>query len=577
MACVLIVEDEEVLRITFGEFLREEGHEVCFASSFDEAIDLIGEFSPHAVLTDILLGGKTGVDVLRYARERDPICPVILITGEPSVETAADAVRLGAFDYLSKPVTANSLKRVIRLALEQRRLVEERNAYQRQMDEYRCELDAIFNGVAAGVLMVGRNLRIKRFNEKAGRLFKAGTPVAIDAQISEVFAGDLEPIRRMVEECMESHAPVRDLRLEIGRTQAKRKTLMLTAAPLALNGDTDGGAVVLARDITRLTRLEERLEDGRAYRNIIGKSTRIREVFTLIEDLRETDSTVLIGGESGTGKELVAEAIHKASLRSEGPSVKINCAALPEEILESELFGHVKGAFTGAIRDRVGRFEAADGGTILLDEIGDVSPRLQLRLLRVLQEGEFERVGDSRSIKTDARVIASTNQDLKARIVSGEFREDLYYRLNVVRIDMPPLRERRDDIPLLVDHFCHHYNSVMHKEVVGFSPEAMEELVAYSWPGNVRELENVIERALVVCREPQIQVQHLPSEVSSKRTTTFVGNVHSGKEGDWKDLILQTLSETDWNVAKSARKLGVARNTLYQRMRSLGVSRPGVE
>jgi transcriptional regulator with GAF, ATPase, and Fis domain len=341
------------------------------------------------------------------------------------------------------------------------------------------------------------------------------------------------------------------------------------------------------RDVTRLTRLEEQLEDSHTYRNIIGKSARMREIFQLISDLAETDSTVLVIGESGTGKELVAAALHNASTRADGPFLRVNCAALSEDILESELFGHVKGAFTGAVRDRIGRFEAAHGGTILLDEIGDVSPRLQLRLLRVLQEREFERVGDTTPIRTDVRVIASTNQNLEQLIATGEFRQDLYYRLNVVRMEVPPLRQRREDIPLLVDYFCGRFNRSLKKEITGVAPETMEILMRYPWPGNVRELENCIERAFIVCHDAVILPRHIPPEVAQHDTHKHpVAATPAGipEPGDGRgargsalldrDRIVETLLQTDWNVAKSARLLGVARNTLYQRMRSLDIQRP---
>jgi DNA-binding NtrC family response regulator len=297
----------------------------------------------------------------------------------------------------------------------------------------------------------------------------------------------------------------------------------------------------------------------------------MQDIFALIRDLSETDSTALIIGESGTGKELVAAALHYGSPRAKGPFIRVNCAALSENILESELFGHVKGAFTGAVKDRIGRFEAANGGTILLDEIGDVSPRLQLRLLRVLQERTFERVGDSTAIKTDVRVIASTNQDLEQRIRGGEFRQDLYYRLNVVRINIPALRERRDDIPLLVDHFRRQFNRKLKREIAGVSPDAMAVIMQHRWPGNVRELENCIERAFIVCHELQLQVRHLPPEVREP-SENFLNMTVTGGD-DERGRIEKVLDQTDWNIAKSARLLGIARNTLYQKMKAWGITR----
>jgi len=338
------------------------------------------------------------------------------------------------------------------------------------------------------------------------------------------------------------------------------------------------GAVMMIRDVTRLTRLEKQIAETQQYRDIIGKSRKMQEIFILVRELAETDSTALIYGESGTGKELVAAALHHESHRAKGPFVKVNCAALSENILESELFGHVKGAFTGAVKDRAGRFEAADGGTILLDEIGDVSPRLQLRLLRVLQEREFERVGDSLPIRTNVRVIASTNQDLDRKIQLGEFRQDLYYRLNVVRIEIPPLRGRREDIPLLVDHFCRRFNRALKREITGCAPETMEVFMRYAWPGNVRELENCLERAFIVCHDSLILPRHLPQELQSfgvgrAFSADGSGNGDGAKTSD-RDRIISVLQQTDWNVAKAARILRMARNTLYQKMNALQIQRP---
>jgi transcriptional regulator with PAS, ATPase and Fis domain len=353
---------------------------------------------------------------------------------------------------------------------------------------------------------------------------------------------------------------------------------MMSSTPLVNHTGKFMGALMVLRDMTRLVRLEQQVEARQQYRDMIGHSPKMQDIFRLIQDLAETDATVLVYGESGTGKELVASALHHASPRSKGPFLKVNCAALSENILESELFGHVKGAFTGAVKDRIGRFEAADGGTILLDEIGDVSPRLQLRLLRVLQEREFERVGSSKSIKTNVRVIASTNRDLEDSIRRGEFRQDLYYRLNVVRIDIPPLRERLQDIPLLVDYCIRKFNRVNRREVAAVAPEVMDLFMQYQWPGNVRELENCMERAVIVCHDTTIQRQHLPRELFDLDPGAASGFAFAagGKGGqvDERDRIIKILKQTDWNVAKSARLLGMARNTLYNKLKSLDIARP---
>lgn len=578
MVRVLIVEDEGVLRLTFKQFLRAEGFEVATAENFDQAVAQLEAHPFDVVVTDILLEGKTGVDLLRTIKERGWPCTVIVMTGEPNVETAAEAVRLGAFDYLAKPVTGRDLVRVVRLALDRRKIEEERNRYADRVDEYRRHLEAVFNSVNEGVITVDAEGRVIEVNEACRRILGVSMREMAGRPIAEALPPGMTAVHGAIERCLAARKPVTDLRIEMWAPGIGEKVVVASATPLAREGDALAGAVLVLRDVTRLTLLEKELEDQQSPRNIVGKSRALRDVFALVRNVAATDSTVLICGESGTGKELVAEAIHQESVRHDGPLIKVNCAALSEELLESELFGHVKGAFTTAVTDRVGRFEAADGGTILLDEIGDISQRLQLRLLRVLQAREFERVGDSFPMRTDVRVIASTNQDLPGKISAGAFREDLYFRLNVLRIDVPPLRERREDIPLLVDHFCRRFNAVFKKEITGIAPETMELFMAYPWWGNVRELENCIERAFIVCHDTLILPRHLPREVLEQRPASRPaaaenrGSFVRAREIS-ADHLLAVLNQTDWNIAKCARLLGVARNTIYQKIRLFALSR----
>lgn len=578
MARILLVEDEAVLRLTFGEFLTQEGHEVLPAADYNQALSHLSNGNVDLVITDIILAGKTGVDLLRSVRERGLKCQVIMITGEPNVETAAEAVRLGAFDYLPKPVTRTALQRVTRLALEQKALADERDHYAKQMDIFRSDLEAIFNSVNEGIITVDAHMSVRQVNPAAAGIL--GLPsCALSGKPFASIRDGFDSAREALEETLRSRNPVVDRRIELRRNRDDIRILLVSTMPLISSEAGEfKGAVMMIRDMTRLTRLEQQVEDSQQYRDMIGKSQRMQEIFNLIRELAETDSTVLICGESGTGKELVAAALHHASPRASGPFLKVNCAALSEDILESELFGHVRGAFTGAIKDRIGRFEAADGGTILLDEIGDISPRLQLRLLRVLQEREFERVGSSTPVRTNVRVIASTNQDLEEKIRKGEFRQDLYYRLNVVRLHLPPLRERRQDIPLLVEHFLRRHNKVFKREVAGAAPETMEILMTYPWPGNVRELENCLERAFIVCHDSHILPKHLPPELH-RHAVQPVGSgdtawrTEAGGLSE-REQIIALLKQTDWNMAKTARHLGIARNTLYQKLKSYQISRP---
>jgi DNA-binding NtrC family response regulator len=316
--------------------------------------------------------------------------------------------------------------------------------------------------------------------------------------------------------------------------------------------------------------LTQALEKRYSFGNILGKNRRIQEIFELISDISNTDSTVLIQGESGTGKELIAKAIHFNSHRKNRPFVVANCSAYSQNLLESELFGHEKGSFTGAIRRKVGRFEMANGGTIFLDEIGEVSPPTQILLLRVLQDHRFERVGGEETLEVDVRVIAATNKILMEEIRKGTFREDLYYRLNVIPIFIPPLRERKDDIPLLASYFLQKFNRERGKEVTGFSPEVMEIFLRHSWQGNVRELENVIDHAIIIAKQDKILPKDLPQSLLQRPISIQEFITLQDYE---RDIILKTLKETNWNKHKTAKKLNINRSTLYGKMKRYGLEK----
>jgi transcriptional regulator with PAS, ATPase and Fis domain len=347
---------------------------------------------------------------------------------------------------------------------------------------------------------------------------------------------------------------------------------MVNSSPLLDGSGKFVGAVLVIRDVTRLTHLEEELKQRHHFQSLVGKSEIMQKIYDSLKILSNLGTTVLITGESGTGKEMAAKALHYAGTRASGPFVTVNCSALAENLLESELFGHVKGAFTGADRDKIGRFESADGGTILLDEIGNISQLIQLKLLRVLQEKEFERVGESNPRKVDVRVIASTNRDLKEAINIGEFRKDLYYRLNVIEIKLPPLRDRFEDIPLLINHFCRIFEKSYKKNITGVSDKVLETFMNYPWPGNVRELEHAIERAFVLCRNRTIQPEHLPAEI---RDYARVEKRFSEKKtDDDPEEILKALKRTDWNISKAARFLGISRWTMYRKFQKYNIRRP---
>ncbi|MCK4893927.1 MAG: sigma-54-dependent Fis family transcriptional regulator [Calditrichia bacterium] len=323
--------------------------------------------------------------------------------------------------------------------------------------------------------------------------------------------------------------------------------------------------------------LRDKLSQKYNFNNIIGKNRKMLELFDLINDIAKTNSTILITGDSGTGKELIANALHFNSDRVKKPFVKVNCGVLAENLLESELFGHVKGAFTGAIKDKLGRFEISHGGSIFLDEIGDISPNMQLKLLRVLQEGEFERVGSTETIKVDVRIIAATNRDLASLMMKGEFRQDLYYRLNVIPLEVPPLRERKDDIPLLVTHFLDKYNKQFNKKIEVIEDDAMKYLQNYTWPGNIRELENLIERSVVLNKTGKLSFKDFPSYVIQREDELEIQIPTDGLLTDIVDtyerrIILRALKENNFNKLRTAEKLGIHRSTFMSKLKKYEIN-----
>ncbi len=452
-------------------------------------------------------------------------------------------------------------------------------------------LSAILYSLSEAVITVDRDHSISSFNRAAERLFGIPAGEALGKDCRRILRASFGPAQH---EC-----PMGDL-TEGGKTRSDVDGTLVRAdgrivpvsASWAFFEDDAGeklGFVISFRSFEEIERLAEERKGKFPLRDIVGKTPRIRRIFDMIDVVKDTDSTVLVTGESGTGKGLFARAIHDLSPRREMPFVKVHCAALTETLLESELFGHVKGAFTGAIADKVGRFEAADEGTIFLDEIGEISPALQVKLLRVLQDREFERVGSSKTQRADVRVIAATNKDLKAAMAEGRFRGDLFYRLNVIPISVPPLRERREDIPLLVDHVLKRLKRRGMERIKAVSPEAMRCLMEYPWPGNIRELENVLERGMVCARGRVLSVEDLPDELREhcrpRRESSPTMPSDSGgaevpeidaaggarKEGEQGDL-LRTLEMHRWNRKDAAAALGIDRTTLWRRMKRLGMA-----
>lgn len=562
MARILVVDDEESIRFTFERFLRARGHTVFTARDCGEVFTTLAETGPDLIVADIILADGTGIDILREIRRQGLNCLVIMITGAPNVDSASEAVRLGAFDYIPKPVTEQALLRATESALRYKAVSDEK-------ERYRSNLEAIFRSVKDPIITVDPDCTVIEMNEAAMSAYGISRK-AIGTPFKTLVKGCNGRCVEVLEEAIRSRAVVEADRIECRQDNDPNKVVSLSAFPLLGPQDTFTGVVMVFRDETRLVVLENELREHQQFHRLVGRSAKMQKVFSLIEALAGTQTTVLITGESGTGKELAAEALHSGGERGHRPLIKVNCSALAESLLESELFGHVRGAFTGAVHGRVGRFQRAHGGTIFLDEVGDLSLRIQGELLRVLQEREIERVGDSTPIQVDVRVIAATNKNLREKVKLGEFREDLYYRLKVVEIEMPSLREKREDIPLLVDHFRRKFNTVFRKAIGGVSQDVMTAFLEYDWPGNVRELENTLEHAYILCQNRTITIDHLPADFPS--VSRQPGRSCEAPREESLRTIRDALEKAGWNKAKAARLLGINRATLYRRLQKYNLA-----
>lgn len=578
-SAILIVDDEESLRLTFQMFLLRENYaSVEVAETYDDALALLESRNFDLVISDIIMAGASGIDLLRHIREMGRDCPVVMVTGYPNVESASEAVRLGAFDYLAKPVKKADLLRTARMALHQYAGLRETRRLQQENEHYRQYLEAVFRSVQDMIICVDTDGRIARMNESAlAWAAEREAAIRLGSHVDELPSW-LAPFRQDMHHVLGAGEDVREHRLELQDVTGRKSVLRLSAAPLRLSSqERSQGAVAVLRDLS-VPEAPPLAGRRAAFHRLRGKSMVMQTLYTLIENVGPTEVTVLITGESGTGKELVAEALHEESARKSMPFIKFDCTAIPENLIESELFGHKRGAFTGADRNRQGRIMQADGGTLFLDEIGDISPMMQLRLLRFLQEKTFYPVGEDNPVTVDVRVLAATNADLKARVRTGQFREDLYYRLRVVDIPVPPLRERGADLETLALLFSERFNSRLGKPISGLSDQALSLLHAYSWPGNVRELEHVIERACVLCGGESITVGDLPEEIRSGEQSSLATRGGTAamtrpalpEEGE-EERIRRVLQQTDGNKAKAARVLGMDRSTLYRKMKALNM------
>jgi PAS domain S-box-containing protein len=432
----------------------------------------------------------------------------------------------------------------------------------------------ILNSIADGVFTVDLDWRITSFNRAAEEITGIPAAEALGRPCCEVFRANVCETACVLRQTLETGKPVINQPIAILRANGKEIPISVSTALLKGPGGEVIGGVETFRDLSLVEEL--RREIYRQYRlgDIISKSPRMQRIFALLPELARSDSTVLIQGESGTGKELVARALHYLSHRASAPFVALNCGALPDTLLESELFGHAAGAFTDAKRTRQGRFALAEGGTIFLDEIGDISPALQVRLLRVLEERAYTPLGSSKSIKADVRVVAASNKDLTELMEAGTFRPDLYYRINVVRLTLPRLAERKEDIPLLAEHFIERFNRLQNKKILGLSHETLSIFMRHDWPGNIRELENAIEHAFILCPQGLIQPGHLPEHLQPARAYVSAAGTGLSLKDQEKRILQEALERHGWRRLATARELGIDKNTLRRKIKRFGLVPP---
>jgi PAS domain S-box-containing protein len=431
--------------------------------------------------------------------------------------------------------------------------------------------DPILDSINEGVFTVDHDWRISAFNRAAERITGVRKQDALGRQCCDVFRASICEGSCALRRTLSSGKPVVGATANIINASGKRIPIRISTALLR---DQDGaiiGGVETFQDLSHVEQLRKELEARYTFEDIVGRSPAMRSLFDIVPQIAASHSTVLIEGDSGTGKELFARAIHNLSPRSKKRFVAVNCAALPDALLESELFGYKAGAFTDARKDKPGRFALADGGTIFLDEIGDVSQAMQVRLLRVLQERCIEPLGSTESIKVNVRVVAATNKDLAQLVREGKFREDLFYRIRVIYLKIPPLRERREDIPSLVDHLVAKFNHLQEKNIAGVSQEVLDRLMDHDYPGNVRELENIIEQAFVLCRSELIEPQHLPIELRPPASASTVLDTATSLRSAQALLIQTALERNQGNRQRTARQLGINPSTLYRKLKALGL------
>ena len=434
------------------------------------------------------------------------------------------------------------------------------------MNDAKSSRDEILDSIGEGLLTVDKNFKINFFNRAAEQITGFKREEVLDQFCKHVFKCELCESKCPIGLILETGNPLYDIRSSIEIKDGTRKSIKLNAAILKNDFNQPTGGVISFRDLSEIELIRKDAGSAGNFFGIVGRGKAMQDIFNLIQEITDSDAAVLIQGESGTGKELVANAIQATGKRKSKPFVKVNCAVFPDTLLASELFGHIKGAFTDAVKDRLGRFELANEGTIFLDEIAEMPLQTQVQLLRVLQEGTFERVGESIHRRADVRVIAATNLKISEALRNSKLREDLYYRLNVIPIVIPPLRERTEDIPHLVNSFIKEYSKIYNKQISDIDNKVLDILTKYSWPGNVRELENVIEYMVVRTKEELLQFESLPSNM---KTTPKTAASDAGYRRENPSELIQLLEKHKWNKTKVAEELGIGRTTLWRMLRQL--------
>ena len=433
-------------------------------------------------------------------------------------------------------------------------------------------LPIIFQSIPHGIFTIDENGRITSFNQAAEQITGFSAAEAVGKRCNHVFRTDICQQECPLKRSVRTMEKTEDREVTILTRDDKELVISISTAAMTDDAGNVLGGVEMFRDLSQVIELRKKLEKSYFFEGIVSKNLQMQKIKERLPLFAASPSTVLIEGASGTGKDLVARAIHNLSPRKDGPFITVNCSALPDNLLESELFGYVQGAFTDAKKDKPGRFQLAHTGTILLDEIGEISPAMQVKLLRVLQQREFEPLGATRTVKVDVRVIAATNKDLEEAVQQGVFRDDLYYRLNVIRMQIPALSQRREDIPLLVNHFMDHFNRLQGKSVTRVAEPALAALMTASLPGNIRELENVIEYAFVICQGNSIELYHLPPQYSEiKRQSNDLSKVVLFDSAE-SDVIRSVLKRNNDNRTKAAKELGISRQTLWRKMNRLGLT-----